>query len=513
MSRPLRPTTPAEAARKEKQATTKADGRTAPDSATGPTTPVTPVTTNAEASIMDDKADAGLSAWIGERRWFARADGDRPLRRRASVDLGTTPAVTVDLVDFGPDRQFQLLTWTNDPAGRTDRSTEPPAEPDVADDPVAAGALARFVSSSDSAIGADGTSVRATWLADAAPLGDAPARPLGGEQSNTSVVIGGTHVLKMFRRVRAGIHPEVEVARHLASVGGGSLPVAELAGWWELAHTDADGPTDTTALGVVQTFVPGALDGWALVLSALAGDPGGILPRLHLLGRSLADLHAALSLPADTADGSGEDPRDDPGRFGTDPFPTKLASDVVQGMLTMATTLGLDAPVLEPLVAHAGAAADTVTAAAFDDAAGCAIRHHGDLHLGQVVWGDQGWVVLDFEGEPGRPLPERRARHTPLRDVAGMLRSLSYAVATHERSGGHRLSDGWEPAARAAFLDGYLRQVPPALVPSSPRTTRALIELLELEKVVYEISYERAHRPDWVDIPLGHLRTMTEDHR
>ena len=175
----------------------------------------------------------------------------------------------------------------------------------------------------------------------------------------------------------------------------------------------------------------------------------------------------------------------------------------------MAATLGLDDLVLDPLVARAGAAADTVTAAAFEGSAGSAIRHHGDLHLGQVVWGDQGWVVLDFEGEPGRPLPERRARHTPLRDVAGMLRSLSYAVATHRRSGGHGLSDGWEPAARAAFLDGYLRQVPPALVPSSPITTGAFIELLELEKVVYEIGYERAHRPDWVDIPLAHLRKMT----
>ena len=513
MSRPIRPTTPAEAARLKKQSASKvakahknakgSKGSKGSKAATPAPTEATPAT----------DADADLTAWIAEQRWFARGGADQPLRHEASVGLDTTPALTVEVVGFGPDRRYQLLAWATEPQPGTDRSTD---APDVADDPVAAGALARFVSASGSAAGRDGSSVQATWLADATPPGDASARPLGGEQSNTSVVIGGSHVLKLFRRVRPGIHPEVEVGRHLASVGDGSLPVADLAGWWELSPSDSttDTPNDatgTTALGVVQTFVPGALDGWALVLSALAGDPGGILPRLHLLGRSLADLHGALSLPADTTTESDEDPRDDPGRFGTEPVASKMASDVVQGMLTMAATLGLDDVILGSLAASAGAAADIVTAAAFEGAAGCAIRHHGDLHLGQVVWGDRGWVVLDFEGEPGRPLPERRARHTPLRDVAGLLRSLSYAVATHQRSGGHRLSDGWEPAARAAVLDGYLRQVPPALVPTSPVTTRALINLLELEKVVYEIGYERAHRPDWVAIPLGHLHRMTGD--
>lgn len=518
MTRPIKPTTPAETKRRT-QATSGA--KTGAKAQQTSTTPPPPAAIGADADV-DLAADVELATWIGERRWFAQGGDDQPLRRRAAVDLGTAPPITVEIVGFGADRQYQLLRWT-------DGSTDEPDEPDVADDPVAAGALARFVTTSSAATAPDGATVDATWLPTAAPPGDAPARALGGEQSNTSVVIGGTHVLKLFRRVRPGIHPEVEVARHLASVGDGSLPVAHLAGWWQLttpaeantanaaassSATDGSATDETTtALGVVQTFVPGALDGWSLVLSALAGDPGGVLPRLHRLGRALADLHAALALPAASVTQAAGDAADDLATFGSVPFPAELADTIANGTLDAARELELDGDLLQALQARIETAADAVRTAATDGDAGAAIRHHGDLHLGQVVWGDQGWVVLDFEGEPGRPLHERRARHSPLRDVAGMLRSLSYAVATLRRTGGNGLSDGWEPAARAAFLDGYLRQMPPTLLPTSPLTTRALVALLELEKAVYEVGYERSHRPDWVDIPLGHLREMTGEHR
>lgn len=504
MSRPIRPTTPAEAARRRKQSASK-DNKASKGAAGSKGASSSKTATPTAASRAD--ADAQLTAWITERRWFARGGGDQPLQRQAAVRLDSTPSLTVEVVGFGADQQYQLLTRTD--LSESDASND--SSTDVADDPVAAGALARFVATSSSATGSGGSTVQATWLTDGAAPGDASARSLGGEQSNTSVVIGGSHVLKLFRRVRPGIHPEVEMARHLASVGDSTLPMADLAGWWELTSTDGS----TIALGVVQSFVPGALDGWALVLSALAGDPGGVLPRLHLLGRSLADLHAALALPATSTDTSGTPnrSRDELGTFGTTPFPSDLVGTSVDGLLTAAAALDLDAESLRAVEGKATSVAATVTASATEGSAGAAIRHHGDLHLGQVVWGDEGWVVLDFEGEPGRPLEQRRARHSPLRDVAGMLRSLSYAVATHHRTGGNGLSDGWEPAARAAFLDGYLSQVPSALIPASPLTTRALIQLLELEKVIYEIGYEQAHRPDWVAIPMGHLGQMTGDHR
>ncbi|QXC59777.1 hypothetical protein KSP35_15500 [Aquihabitans sp. G128] len=208
--------------------------------------------------------------------------------------------------------------------------------------------------------------------------------------------------------------------------------------------------------------------------------------------------------------------RDAPEAFGAVPLARARLADLAVGVAagaqrTLAT--GLDRPdALASVVGRAGdvtALVDGLLHALGTDL-GAAIRHHGDLHLGQVVLGPDGWVILDFEGEPTRSLDERRQRHSPLRDVAGMLRSFAYAAATHRRSDGRPLSPGWEPAARAAFLDGYLATVDPALLPSSAAATRTLLTLLELEKVVYEIDYELAHRPDWVGLPVEGLRRLLE---
>jgi maltokinase len=331
--------------------------------------------------------------------------------------------------------------------------------------------------------------VTAHVVPGAVPPGSGTAHPIGGEQSNTSVVVGGTHVLKVLRRLQPGANPEVEIGRHLAAVAasGCTVPVPPLAGWYDLHEGDA-----TTTLGVLHELVPGALDAWSLVLSALAGAPDGLLARLHHLGASVAALHDALARPGE-----------EPDAFGVQPLATHRVHDLV-------AALGTDAPTV--LADHADPAAVTALAerlaATLPHDLGAAIRHHGDLHLGQVVLGPDGWMILDFEGEPSRPVAERRLRHSPLRDVAGMLRSLAYAAATHRRSRGRRLGAGWEPAARAAFLDGYLAHVDPALLPSSATATATLLRLFELEKVVYEVGYERAHRPDWVDVPVEGLHLL-----
>jgi trehalose synthase-fused probable maltokinase len=148
---------------------------------------------------------------------------------------------------------------------------------------------------------------------------------------------------------------------------------------------------------------------------------------------------------------------------------------------------------------------------------GSSIRGHGDLHLGQTLHSSAGWRIIDFEGEPDRPLAERRQRTSPLRDVAGMLRSLHYATASARRATSTATEGaspavgprpGWLPAARAAFLDGYLATVQPELVPASAVATRELIRLYELEKVLYEIRYEERHRPDWVAIARHGLASV-----
>ncbi len=443
-----------------------------------------------------------LAAWLAGRRWYAAdgsSDGDAAPVTLTAVDLPTDPALAVGLADDVRGDRYQLLVAPS----VIDR-------PDVGDDPASADLLARFVADRGRSTAQAAGTVIAHWPDTAIALGDAPARPLGSEQSNTSLVVGGTHVLKLFRRLRPGPHPEIEIGHHLAATDDGTpLPVATLAGWYLLDPGDG---TDATALGVVQELVPGALDAWGLVLSALAGDPEGLLVRLHRLGADVATLHRALARPASEP---GPDP-EAPEAFGSVPLAPARVVDLVGAVARDAERVlagGIDrSDTLADLADRPGEVADLAATLAERLGAdlGPAIRHHGDLHLGQVVLGSDGWVILDFEGEPERPIAERRLRHSPLRDVAGMLRSFAYAAATHRRAHGHRLSPGWEPAARAAFLDGYLAAADPALLPGSAASTRTLLDLLELEKVVYEVGYELAHRPDWVVLPASGLRRLLD---
>lgn len=447
------------------------------------------------------QSPSALARWLGDQRWYTSAPGpeagDVTL---AAVPLATRPAVAVGVAsvpgadaDGGVDRYQLLLGGAARPTG-----------PDLGTSPDAVGALGRFVAGGRTATGDDAT-VSAHWLPGEAAPGRARARTLGVEQSNTSAVIGGTHLLKVFRRLHPGTHPEVEVGRHLAAVAasgdGTRVPVPGLTGWWEL-----DGPGEVPiTLGVVHHLVPGALDGWELALGALAGDPGGLLARLHDLGATVAALHAALARPG----------VDDPAAFGTAPLDAGRLAEVADGVAALAA-VELDpataGPAVDGLTARREVIGDLAgsLATAVGTDAGASIRHHGDLHLGQVLLGPDGWVIVDFEGEPDRPLAERARHHSPLRDVAGMLRSIAYAAATNDAADGNRTPPGWEAAARAALLDGYLSAAPPALLPHTAPATRDLLALFELEKVVYELGYERRHRPDWQVVPARGLRALLE---
>jgi trehalose synthase-fused probable maltokinase len=140
------------------------------------------------------------------------------------------------------------------------------------------------------------------------------------------------------------------------------------------------------------------------------------------------------------------------------------------------------------------------------------IRHHGDYHLGQTLRRGEEWVILDFEGEPARPLFDRRRKRSPLRDVAGMLRSFAYAASASEAQRGRPAPEGWEQRAREVFLDGYLRTVEPTLLPAGHAATEKLLAIFELEKAVYELRYEINNRPDWVGIPVaGISRLLAEE--
>ena len=140
------------------------------------------------------------------------------------------------------------------------------------------------------------------------------------------------------------------------------------------------------------------------------------------------------------------------------------------------------------------------------------IRAHGDLHLGQALLGPDGWAIIDFEGEPDRPLRERRRKRSPLRDVAGILRSISYAALAGEVLRGASAASGWELAARQAVLDGYMSEIDPALLPAGAQAISKQLAMFELEKLLYELRYELENRPDWLPVPVaGIVRLLDEE--
>jgi len=142
--------------------------------------------------------------------------------------------------------------------------------------------------------------------------------------------------------------------------------------------------------------------------------------------------------------------------------------------------------------------------------AGKSIRTHGDYHLGQTLWAEDDWVILDFEGEPARSISERRRKRSPLRDVAGMLRSFAYAASASSLARGIEAPEGWEDQARSRFLDGYLETVDPVLLPSGQLAIERMLAVYELEKAVYELRYELDNRPDWVGIPVAGIQRLID---
>ena len=311
-------------------------------------------------------------------------------------------------------------------------------------------------------------------------------RPIVLEHSNSSVVFDEAHILKVLRKVEAGPNPDVEIPRVLAERGFEHV----LPPRAELRRDDMD-------LAVLRDFLVGATEGWQLARASvrdvlasrlLPEESGGDLaPDSARLGSTIAGLHVAM------ADAWGIEPGD-PARW-------------VDQMLVS----------LDEIAAQDGASVLDVDAVRgrLDEArrlgdAGAEIRVHGDLHLAQVIQVDAGWLVLDFEGEPARRRDDRFTSSSPLRDVAGMLRSFHYVAATglaewdlgdDELLG---LLDVWEERNRDAFLAAYYAEPGiEELVPADPAARAALLAAFELDKAVYELGYELAHRPELVSIPLA----------
>jgi maltokinase len=325
-------------------------------------------------------------------------------------------------------------------------------------------------------------------------------RVLAGEQSNTSLVFGQSAILKVLRRLFPGQNPDLEIPRALARRGSRHVP--EPLGWIET--TTAYG--DSVVLAILSRYLPAARDGWSLAADNLrdayarqtAGRPAGNGSRrpkrvaggtgfageAFRLGEATAEVHADLAAV-----------------FGTAAVPGGYADLATQMISRLEAALD-EVPQLRGC---AGALRDGYAALAQRRGSLRVQRVHGDYHLGQVLRTAEGWVVLDFEGEPSVPLLQRRARGPALRDVAGMLRSFDYAAR-------HQLldhpdatelgdtADEWVRRCQAAFCDGYA-----AAGGADPRDSAVMVRALMLDKAVYEAVYEARHRPSWLQIPLASI--------
>lgn len=346
-------------------------------------------------------------------------------------------------------------------------------------------------------------------------------RHAGVEQSNSSVIFGSAFILKALRRLAAGTNPEIEVPRFLGAYTTFDR-VPALIGWAEYAAPDGS----SAPVGVLQRFVANEGDGWTWVLKRVLGDagsPDALVAGIAELGRTLAGLHLALASRADVPEFAPEpiDSADlDQWRRRTRASLDEVLARVEHGLRNGPAGTGWSAGDRRLGAAVRDGADRLRTAidgiAALTDNTVVKTRHHGDFHLGQTLVGRDGWIIIDFEGEPLRSLAERRAKQTPLRDLAGLLRSLDYARATAERQGAtpdtDRLTALFE-RCRSELLAAYVETVRAGgapLLPASPEALERALLALEVEKALYELTYELGNRPDWVSIPLGTLARMAQ---
>jgi maltokinase len=323
------------------------------------------------------------------------------------------------------------------------------------------------------------------------------ARPITSEQSNTSLVFGNQYILKLFRKLTDGVNPDLKLHRALREAG--SEHIAQPLGW--ISGELDSGPV---TIGMLQQFRPDAVDGWAMATTSvrdLMADPtaradevgGDFAGEAQRLGHAVAAVHADLQRVLGQQEvGAGEFDRT-----------VESMSARLDAVAKMVPELARYAPALH---------------AAFDK-----LRHvrapvymqyiHGDLHLGQVLRTANGWLLIDFEGEPAAPAEQRVALRSPLRDVAGMLRSFDYAA--HQLLVGQPEEDEhsvqraleWSRRNRDAFCEGYAEVAVDSV--GDPRKHADLLRAFELDKAVYEVSYEYANRPEWLAVPLSSISRLT----
>jgi maltokinase len=436
-----------------------------------------------EADLVRSIDAEMLAEWVPAQRWFASKAREVHIGLLEVLVLNERPPLGLALVEArfaaGTHDLYQLLVG--------------PAELEALKTPAAAEALAGLLTSEARVQGEHGT-IAFHWTGD--PLDAAQVRIMGAEQSNTSIVIDESVVLKVFRRLEPGDNPELEMLRFLTTHGFANVPA--LRGWYSL-----EGDMLDATLGVAQELVHDARDGWEMVLDELVADPERALRDLRDLGGVIGEMHTVLGSDASDPDFAPDEPGEE--------MLALLSATIDEEIERVFVDLPDDMEALAPITGRGEEIRDRLQLMSHVVAGGRLIRHHGDLHLGQTLRTPDRWMVIDFEGEPARPLIDRRRRRSPLRDVAGMLRSFAYAATAAGLLRGREAPPDWEGRARAEFLDGYFESVDPNLLPVGEAGVRTLLSIFELEKAVYELRYELNNRPDWVPIPVAGIARLLEE--
>ncbi len=365
---------------------------------------------------------------------------------------------------------------------------------------------------------------------DALEIGPEPEiRRLAVEQSNSSLIVGNKVVMKLIRHVKPGIHPEAEMGRYLTELGFRNTP----AMLGEVVRTDADGTRYT--LVILEQYIDNQGDAWQWTLDTLArafqnsavsesavvaqqatelSDPQAELTAFaEMLGRRLGEMHAVLSTPPENPDFATELASEEDTRAGAEGARTQLeeAFEVLHVHADWSDSETAESAqrllrVREALLARI----DALAAAGMGTPR---IRIHGDFHLGQVLVAQGDVYIIDFEGEPAKTLAQRRAKNSPLRDIASLMRSVDYATAFATIEGPGDLSvaaesrkrqilDAYAPSANKAFLDAYRNAAYRGDIRIDESAESAMLDLFALEKAAYEVCYEAANRPDWLAVPV-----------
>ncbi|WP_185961309.1 putative maltokinase [Telmatospirillum sp. J64-1] len=469
-----------------------------------------------DASVRQCLEQEILPDYVAQCRWYGAKDAGRPVVRIREVRrfpalCGKIELCLLDLCPPGLPAQTYFLPLIEDWTARSSpsalcaitRDGQTGLLRDALTEPQVVATLVEAIRRGSSVQGiAFHHTAAFDKLAQSLPS-PPPVHFMAAEQSNCSVRVGEVAILKALRKLEPGLHPELEMGRFLTETAH-YAHTPPLLGWAELAGTESEAVT----LCVMQQMVPNQGDGWSHVLACLReadpADEARLTAWIERLGQRTAELHLALA-----QDGAAE-------AFRPEAVDGAVLQNWHEGCRSMARRIlsslrqarpnltGESAAAADRLLSQDQAVMDWIKDTALsrevlDHGGFVRTRIHGDFHLGQVLVSDDDAFIIDFEGEPMRPLEERRAKSSPLRDVAGMLRSFAYAAASVPET-----PRGWEDQACAAFLTAYraTAHACPSL-PPDPDDAASLLRLFLMEKALYEVGYELANRPDWLPIPLG----------